>query len=195
MDCKTVKKQETCDDSLQGTGCCRHLVIKSNNLLCEKVNCQSHHNIADFLRLPYYFFKIVDDNPFVFTFGLYKKLVNIWNVCNDKKNDTSNTFFYFREIMYLIDRMKSYNKQILFIFLFKILDTPKMNFLVSKNPYIKKLIDKKLIEICKLNVKCFFSMYMRNNFETNKKYFSKEKNKKTSAIISNFYCKMIIRFK
>ena len=195
MNYKTVINLGNCDDSLHVTGCCRHLVIKRDNLFCEKVNCQEHHNIADFLRLPCYFFKIVDSNPAVFTFGLYKKLVEIWNACNDKNIDSSENLFYFREIMYLIDRMKSCNKQILFIFLFKILDTPKMNILVSKNPYMKKTIDKKLIEICKFNVKCFFSMYMKNNFETNKKYFSKEKNKKTSAIISDFYCKMMLRLK
>lgn len=188
MNLQSLKKCLAFEDILEGTGRCRHFINKSKNLPCGKINCEIHHNIADYLKLPYYFFKIVDTNPRVFTFGLYKKLIGMFNNCFNKNINISNSS-YLREITHLIGRMNSYNKQIIIIFLFRILDSPSMNVLMYRNHVLKKTLEKKLLE--NNNIKTVFSIYMKNNFETKKKYFSKEKNRNTSTVIRNFCYKMI----
>jgi hypothetical protein len=102
-----------------------------------------------------------------------------------------------RKILY--DCENTYNiyiKIILVIFMFKLLDTPNMNWFInySGNENFKKVVYDKIIENQNINFLHELSIYFKDTYEINKKYLSIKLNKEHQKKILKKYILSLVRF-
>ena len=161
-------------------GKCRSIIRLGRNkgLLCDRVECKFHHNIADFLDLPEYFRSIVDGHRLTFTADFYLILVDKYKQLSSPETATKEVFV---DVMWytinLFPTMRSLPRQVMFIYFCNLLDTPGANSLISSDKFkkFKNTYDQKLNEFSHDPYPIFVE-YLKRNFQSGEKFFSIEKN-------------------
>ena len=188
---------------VEGVGKCEKIIKKgkNKNLECGRINCEIHmlskkFNLAKFLKLSDFFVNIVENNKWFFLkhknlryFLIYKKHLKLNKNKEDCIDDIKTVLFDCEDI---------YNKNIksiLIIFMFKLLDTPNMNWFINYNgnERFKKVLYDKIIENQTKELQQF-SEYFKVNYEINKKYLSIDLNKQNRKKILKKYMLSLVIF-
>lgn len=183
---------------------CRNTIKTGTNIGkdCNRENCKIHCNIADYLNLSDYYSEVVEHHKHFFPKDHFMYIINTIEECSDIIVDKKEHKFIDIVKKFIADFGNIYGmnsrdiKIIYFTYFLKIMDTRYMNYHlhnknVSRSGFLIEL-NKKVIKMKEINP------YIDNLFEINRKYFSKEKNRKyiftlikTSIIFTNFYFKTL----
>jgi hypothetical protein len=145
---------------------------KNKGKICTRKTCMFHPTIADFLVLPPYFKESTLDYNFI------KFLIKNYKYCNTPYKDYERSLCcsFMDTVLKANKEYSGRTRKLLAIYLIKLLDTPKM---VTFRLHYKKLNDvvyKKLEEFSNDEDE-IFSSYFKSQFEPNKKYLHKSKNR------------------
>lgn len=153
----------------------------------ETVNpLMSYCNLAAYLNLPEYFHESGKDIPL----NYYFKLIKLIEDTPNKKNSLIN------DLRFVLDTMDDFGlgaKEILFIYVYLLLDTrPVIDLILSHVPF-KTCVIQKLTEIIKhgdyKNTRPEFYQYVLCNFTTDKRFFLIKKNREYRKKIFRIYMK------
>lgn len=188
---------------VQGIGKCQNIIKfgKNKNKECGRLNCHFHNkkipsnfNIAKYLNLPEYFINIVENNKWFFTTKFNIKYLTLYKThlsLNKNKKDCVNDI---KTILYDCDYVYHNSiKTILVIFVFKLLDTPNMNWFIHENEKFKITVYQKILEQQNSSL-LEFSNYFKENYEINKKYLNIKLNKEHRKKVLKKYMLSLIKF-
>lgn len=179
---------------LEEFGYCTHNFLSGSNKgkICMNYNCVIHDeyncNLAYYLNLPKYFNhgskKIKKE---------YFKLVSIIEKCSSF--EVLESIVAFNYVMSKIN--ESYDikaREILIVYLFMILDSPQFVKYTIEKIRFKKVLDEKIISFYVLNERSSpqFVKYIFKNFEPNKRFISRKKNKEYIKKMTRVYILTIV---
>jgi hypothetical protein len=179
---------------LEEFGYCTHkfLAGSKKGKICMNYNCVIHDeyncNLACYLNLPKYFNyasrKIKKE---------YFKLVSIIEKCYSF--EILELIIAFNYVMNKInENYDSKVREILVVYLFMILDSPEFVKYTNGKSRFKKVLDEKIISFYNLNERTTpqFVKYIYNNFEPNKRFLSRKKNKEYIKKMTRVYILTIV---
>ena len=159
-----------------GKGACRQLLKVGRNRgeECGRKNCMLHPNIADFLDIPHYF------REAIIHYDYAKILINNYKKCNDpyKKDELHLCSSIIKTVLNTVEEYPTQTRMLLVIYMMKLLDTPKMVSFRLRNTdkRFNNVVYDKINEFS--NVPNYaFASYFNRQFEPNKRYLHKSKNR------------------
>ena len=157
-----------------GKGVCRQLLKFGRNRgeECGRKNCMFHPNIADFLEIPQIF------RDTIIHYDYAKILINNYKKCNDpyEKNEQQLCSLILKTVLNTIDEYPCKTRMLLAIYIIKLLDTPKMVSFRLTNKRFNSVVYYKINEFSN-GPDYIFGSYFNRQFESNKRYLHKSKNR------------------
>jgi hypothetical protein len=158
-----------------GKGVCRQILNVGRNRgeECGRKNCMLHPNIADFLELPHRFREAILHYKFV------KELIKNYKKCNEpyKNEELPLCSSIIKIILNTIEEYPNGTRMLLAIYMIKLLDTPKMvSFRLMNDRRFNNVVYAKIEEFSNES-DYSFSSYIKRQFESNKRYLHKSKNR------------------
>lgn len=164
----------------KGKGKCGNIIKFGRNkgLECGRINCYIHGpNIIYYLDFPKFLYEqyrsfndIEESRLLINIYQKYKKMTYIDNI---NKNECYKDIKYL--LMYIGDKSLLIKMKYA-VYIYHLLDTESMVSFRFKYPNFNKTVSNKLEEFT-TDRHVEFSTYIKNNFETKKKYLSKTKNR------------------
>jgi hypothetical protein len=172
------------DKYKKGKGKCGSIIKfgKNKGSECGRINCTIHapdivyyFNFPKFVHDSYFYYRSYEDvEKSRILIDMYEKYKNRIYDENIYKNDCIKDIKYVLEVVDNTHRLSI--KMRYAIYMFYLLDTESMVKFRFKHPKFNKVVYNKVEEFYE-DKDLKFSTYMKNNFEINKKYLSKTKNR------------------
>ena len=147
----------------------------------EKEQFKPNYNIADYLKLPKYFSEIVNNSNKLNTQKMYNLLRSKYEQNQSKyddQEDKSDCVTYIKDILFIFENegLNKMEKKVMAIYLFHLLDTERMCGFRAHYPKFNSTVYGKINEFYYETCE-YFSAYIKTNFEKDKYYLSRQKNK------------------
>jgi hypothetical protein len=181
---------------LNNSGFCEYIFLNGDKkgTICKKSLCKIHDeydcNLAMYLNLNRYIYpskKISKTSYFIFI----KNLKYLNNGANEE--ETMNFIKLLMEFIYHNEHKGNSLAELLFIYLFKCIDTSSgYKYMLSNNKF-KTTLYKKINDLCEnVNASKVFKKYMLNNFIIGKRFLSIQKNNEYKTRIFRLYMKTLV---